>query len=151
MKLIDLFFNGVYVTFSSLVGGRLKETRKALGLNQAEIAKSVGVSREYWGRCERGVSVPGGEVLAALALKGADVVYVLTGQRTGSSPAPRVMSAEEQTMLDYFRAAQPVARRAAMGALLGAAQTTSMLMSHLGNDNIQVGNNARVCIRKSKI
>lgn len=88
------------MTFSSLVGERLKETRKSLGLNQAEIAEAVGVTREYWGRCERGASVPGGEVLAALAQEGADVLYILTGNHTPRVPAPDPM---EQLLVTNYR------------------------------------------------
>lgn len=64
----------------SLFLERLKDARKSLGLSQAETADLVGVTREHWGRCERGEAVPGGEVLAALAIAGADVLYILTGE-----------------------------------------------------------------------
>lgn len=35
-----------------------------------------------WGKYERGISVPGGEVLFLFAAIGADINYILTGQRT---------------------------------------------------------------------
>ncbi|MBB4845004.1 transcriptional regulator with XRE-family HTH domain [Paucibacter oligotrophus] len=98
---------------------RLKEARKERGWSQAEAAEVGGVSREYWGRCERGSSIPGGEVLAALAAADFDVMFVLTGKRR--DPCSPNLTAEEQTMLDYFREASKEVRRAALGALLGAA------------------------------
>lgn len=55
----------------------------------------------------------------ALAAADFDVMYVLTGKRSGSST--EALTAEEQTMLGYFREASKEVRRAALGALLGAA------------------------------
>jgi transcriptional regulator with XRE-family HTH domain len=69
----------VKVNFSSLSSSRIKQERTRLGLNQASAADLCGVSREIWGRYERGVSVPGGEVLFAFAQAGADIQFVLTG------------------------------------------------------------------------
>lgn len=63
---------------------RLKDARKDLGLNQAEAAELCGVSREMWGKYERGLAVPGGEVLFAFAAAGADVQYILTGSRSST-------------------------------------------------------------------
>lgn len=136
--------------FESLFGGRLKEARKELRLNQAEAAELTGVTREHWGRCERGAAVPGGEVLAALAKAGADVHYVLTGERERASPL--VLSPEEQTMLGYFRDASKEVRRAALGALLGAsgqvtARASGSGQNNVGDNAIQIGSvtgNARI-------
>lgn len=127
--------------FASLFGARLKEERKALGLNQAAAADLTGVTREHWGRCERGAAVPGGEVLAALAMAGADARYILTGQREG--PAPVALSAEEQTLLAYFREASKEVRRAALGALLGATPAGGVgghfIQHSTGAGAVQVG------------
>ncbi len=101
------------MTFSSLVGERLKEARKALGLNQSEIAEAVGVTREYWGRCERGASVPGGEVLAALAGLGVNVNHVLTGQPV---PAPAELPRQEQEWLALYRNSSEEVRAALKAA-----------------------------------
>lgn len=115
--------------FSSLFGARLKEARKALGLNQAAAAELAGVSREHWGRCERGAAVPGGEVLAALALAGADARYILTGKRDFPPVVP--LTLDEQTMLNYYRAASKEVRQAALGALIGVStQSTGGQVIH---------------------
>lgn len=109
-------------TFLSLFGARLKEARKALGLSQSEAADLVGITREHWGRCEREVAVPGGEVLAALARAGADVNYILTGQRSSAAPAPApALTADEREMLALFKSATLTGKAAAIGALQGAA------------------------------
>ena len=67
--------------FLSLSAVRLKDERLRLGINQAEAGDLCGVSREMWGKYERGAAVPGGEVLFSFASAGADVQYVLTGER----------------------------------------------------------------------
>lgn len=67
--------------FSAIAGGRLREIRDALGLSQSDLAKALGITREQVGRYERGIAVPGGEVLAKLATLGGDVLYFLTGRR----------------------------------------------------------------------
>ena len=114
----------IFLSLSS----RLKESRKALGLNQAEAATLTGVTREHWGRCERGAAVPGGEVLAALAKAGADVRYILTGEREG--PPPLVLSGEERLLLDYYRDAPPAVRKAAMAALLSGGTGSASQVFH---------------------
>lgn len=66
------------MNFDSL-GSRLRTARKALPRKQDEMAAICGVSREMWGKYERGVAIPGGEVLAKVAATGVDVLYILTG------------------------------------------------------------------------
>jgi transcriptional regulator with XRE-family HTH domain len=73
----------------SSIGTRIKSVRDDLGLSQGDMAAACGVSREMWGRYERGVAVPSAEVLARAAMHGADAVFVLTGMRS----APYVVDA----------------------------------------------------------
>ncbi|MFZ2986615.1 helix-turn-helix domain-containing protein [Ideonella sp.] len=88
-------------TFSSQFGARLKLERKARGMSQDEAAALVGVSREHWGRCERGQGVFGGEVLAVLAAAGWNVHQVLTGASFGQSGT--ALPQPEQLLLEGFR------------------------------------------------
>ena len=76
MKKDKYFFHG---------HARLAEERQKLWSSQQEAADFFGVSRVTWGQCERGNATPSGEVLAGLAQQGADVMYVLTGERTRQS------------------------------------------------------------------
>lgn len=85
---------------NSLFGGRLLEERTRLGLSQAEAASICGVSREMWGKYERDKSKMGTEVLSLFVLAGADVLYVLTGQRTNNQPS---LNPREQALLDNYR------------------------------------------------
>ena len=104
--------------FSSLSSVLLKEERKRLRLNQAEIAGKCGVSREIWGRYERGTAVPGGEVLKALADLGADVQYILTGVNRA---APHDLTADELELLALFRAASLAQKMEAVRVLSSGA------------------------------
>jgi transcriptional regulator with XRE-family HTH domain len=65
----------------SLFSKRLKEERDRMKLSQKEVADLCGVSREIWGKYERNQSVPGGDVLFSFAAAGADMNYIMTGQR----------------------------------------------------------------------
>lgn len=69
------------MTFDSLFSEKLKEERQRLGLKQDVAAAKTGVSREMWGRYERGKANPGAGVLGRFAKIGIDVDYILTGIR----------------------------------------------------------------------
>lgn len=84
------------------VGNRLREERKRLRLTQAAAAQLVGVSREMWGRYERG-SMPGSEPANALKAAGFDVDYVFTGIREA-----RYLAVAESAS-DYITEAQRIA------------------------------------------
>lgn len=69
--------------FKKEVGSRLAEERGRLGLGVQEFAEMSGVTRQQVSRIERGGNAPGGDVLAAFAKAGADIRYVLLGERSG--------------------------------------------------------------------
>lgn len=102
---------------------RLKDERKRLGFNQTEFAAFAGVQKGAQVNYEAGERHPDAAYLAAIAAQGADVRWLITGQRD-YTPA-QALTAQEQTMLDYFRQASSEVRRAALGALLGASAVRS--------------------------
>lgn len=65
------------------VGDRFAAERERLGLGVQEAATLCGITRNAITNIERKGAMPGGPVLQAFALKGADVHYVLTGERAG--------------------------------------------------------------------
>lgn len=81
---------------SEILGRRIFEERERLGLSQQEAAKAAGVRREMWAKYEAG-SEPGARVLVGMAAAGADVQYILTGQRQGQGIGE---SAVQQAVLD---------------------------------------------------
>lgn len=82
---------------SSLFAIRLKNERNRLGLTQADIANKCGVSREMWGKYERGVALAGSEVLFSLTEIGVDIGYLFSGTR--SVP----LTENEISLLDDYR------------------------------------------------
>lgn len=96
-------------TFVIAVGARLREARNALGLDQAEVAALVGVTRVQWGRYERGIGVPGGEVLGRAAAAGIDILYVITGSREFAAPPP--ITPRARALLDNYAHASEEGQR----------------------------------------
>ncbi|MEH6784087.1 MAG: helix-turn-helix domain-containing protein [Alcanivorax jadensis] len=84
------------------------------------IARDMGVARNtIYNWMEKG-NVPLNRLAALGGVMGMDVVYVVTGQHSGSS-----LSAEESEMLALYRAATLSGKMAAVGALQGAASAES--------------------------
>ena len=106
------------------MGVRLKEIREALALSQTEFAQIAGnagvpgATRQSQAKYEKGLATPSAAYLAAIAAAGADVLYILTGQRTeGTASDPA-----EQVLLDSYRRCKPDAKAnlIQMAALLSA-------------------------------
>lgn len=130
MRSIDLFCQGGHVGFTSQCISRLKLERKRLSLNQADAAALCGVSRETWGKYERGTMVPGGDVLLSFAINGANVQYILTGEEGGGITLTR----DELELINHFRAAPLAIKAAAMAALTaGNSASGSINVSGQGN------------------
>ncbi len=94
---------------------RLREERDALGFTQEAMAEKAGISKRSYCAYEAGETAPSAKLLAALALMGVDVAYLLTGQRTGgaSAPAPALaLARDEEILLDNYRNCPPDARAA---------------------------------------
>lgn len=121
------------------IGDRLREERDRLGLSQPKLAAIAGTTKQTLFSWETGKTAPDGFQLSALGGAGVDLLYVLTGQRSGSALSP-----EEQTVLSFYRSASKEVQRAALGALIGAnapAQAPSQLnqMGDLTMNNHAVG------------
>lgn len=101
---------------------RLREERDALGFTQEAMAEKAGISKRSYCAYEAGETAPSAKLLAALALMGVDVAYLLTGQRTGGAsapPPPRAVSEGDRILLDNFHAA-PAQVQAGVKTALGA-------------------------------
>lgn len=85
-------------------GGRFREERRRLGLNQQEIADAAGLSKRAMGTYERGVRSPDAELLMRLIDLGMDVYYVLTGKRMGTRLDLDPM---QRSLLDDFERCSP--------------------------------------------
>ena len=111
-----------------MIGERLKEERKRLGLSQEEFAQQAGVTRRPYAEWESGNTAPTAVQLAALGEIGVDVQYVVLGVRAGQGVGQAavhqaVLDAVELLSLDGKVDAQQLAKavvklcaRSALGA-----------------------------------
>lgn len=86
-----------FMNNNSLFSERIKQERIRLGLTQQEIAEKCGVSREMWGRYERGLASPNCELLFSLLLLGIDVQYIISGLNH------QAISEKERLLLILFK------------------------------------------------
>ena len=101
------------------IGERLRAERERLDFSQAAFGAIGGVAKRAQIHYEQGERSPDASYLAAVAKVGVDIRYVVTGERKG--PIPVKLTEEEAAMLAYWREASKPVRRAALGALIGAA------------------------------
>lgn len=64
------------------MSARLREERERLGLSQSDFGAQAGVGRKAQSNYESGERAPDAKYLAAMAERGVDVLYVLTGLRS---------------------------------------------------------------------
>jgi len=127
------------------IGDRLREERTRLSLSQELMGDAAGVRKQAQLKYEKGERSPDAEYLARLTAIGVDVLYVLTGERAAGLPAG--LSAEEQLLVESYRAL-PVARRKAVladlltgGAAKPAARKAAGGVVVTGNNNRTSGGN----------
>lgn len=94
------------------IGGRLREERERLGVNQTDFASHGGVGRKSQFNYEDGGRMPDAAYLAAIAELGADVLYIVTGERSAHA-----LLDNERLMLERYRACPPTLRDAALRVL----------------------------------
>lgn len=137
----------------ALFAARLREERDRLELSQADIAARCGAKPRTYQDWERGVASVSIEFLStAMATVGLDAVYVLTGVRSAGMNAPpastegtrftykktevhgggaviasekaaRYLTADQEALLDNYKAADEQGRAAARAVLEALAKT----------------------------
>lgn len=95
------------------IGSRIREERERLRLTQRAFGEIGGVEPNAQGKYESGERWPKADYLEAVARKGVDVLYVLTGQRL--APPLDQLHEDEVRLLGHYRALPPVARQALLG------------------------------------
>lgn len=96
------------------IGERLKEERERLGFTQPAFAGLAETTKKSQIDYEKDLTQPKAGYLAVIAKVGADVQYIVTGERSGGA-----LTDDEKALINNFRAA-PIAVKAAMMAA-GAA------------------------------
>ncbi|OLF53532.1 helix-turn-helix domain-containing protein [Pseudomonas chlororaphis] len=82
------------------IGARLRQERERLGLSQKKFGEVGGVEANAQGRYESGDRVPKADYLSRVAVKGADVLYIVTGRRTPAR-AENLSQCEERILVSY--------------------------------------------------
>lgn len=85
---------------------RLKEERSRLKLSQTDLGAIGGVGKTTQINYEKGVGSPDATYLAAVAEKGVDVLYVVTGERK-PMPADSISAEVAQFVKVYERVNEP--------------------------------------------
>lgn len=104
------------------IGERLKEERERLGFTQPAFAGLAETTKKSQIDYEKDLTQPKAGYLAAIAKVGADVQYIVTGER-----CPGSLTADEDELLSHFRAA-PLAVKAAMMAAGKAGSAASTMV-----------------------
>lgn len=108
---------------------RLREERERLALSQQALAEKCGVTARSQRNYESGERNPDSAYLAAIAAAGADVLYILTGQRAGGAPSVPALDAAEQVLLDSYRRCGATAKQ-------NLIQTAALLSAGLGGSGV---------------
>ena len=95
-------------------------------MTQSEFAEIADVTRKTLYGYESGARFPDASALALWALLGADVNYILTGQRAGNAPAPPALTPEQRALLDNYAACSPMDQKAVRALASTAAQFHQM-------------------------
>ncbi len=123
---------------------RLREERERLGFSQEAFGALGGVQKRAQINYEKGERHPDSAYLAAIAAAGADVLYILTGQRAGGAsapPPPRAVSEGDRicwtTSTRPPRRCRPGSRRRLARLRLGAApgEASRTRRHEAGNDD----------------
>jgi transcriptional regulator with XRE-family HTH domain len=127
------------------IGTRLKEERERLKLSQAALAEIGGKKKLAQLKYEQGESSPTASYLAAAQRVGVDVLYVVTGERAAGLPAG--LSAEEQLLLETYRALPTPERKKVLAGMLAGnavkpvARKAPAGVVVTGNNNRTAGGN----------
>ena len=85
------------------ISERLREERDRLGLTQEGLAEKLTATKRSVINWEGGAALPGAEVLSRYATAGADVLYILTGQRSQPVAPTAALARDEEILLDNYR------------------------------------------------
>lgn len=113
---------------------RLIKERERLGLNQDQMAVAGGMKKRAYCYYESGERAPDAIFLSGVAKLGADIRYIVTGERDG--PPPDVLSADERYLLERYRSSPQPLKDAALRVLLGGEAPTGKSKKQVFNKDV---------------
>lgn len=105
----------------STFGDRLREERERLGFNQSDFGALGGVKKQAQLNYEKGERSPDSMYLASIGKIGADILYLLTGER--AVLIEKTVNPREAALLDNYRHCDEEDRAAIDRVVLNAAST----------------------------
>ena len=87
--------------FCDLFGDRIKSERLRLNFQQLAFAEACEVSRGALLKWEKNEATPNAQALALMSTLGVDVLYVVTGERSGESES--TLAPAERALLQAWR------------------------------------------------
>lgn len=116
-------------TYPAIIGRILARERSAQGLDQAQMAKAVGINRSSWSRIENGEAVPNAVLLDRIARVFGKTPSQILADAEGARA--RLEKEGVQVHLDK-RPAKPAGKVGLGLALLGAAALGGLVANALG-------------------
>lgn len=143
--LVNIYL-GNFVT----VGKRLKEERERLRLSQTDFAAVGGVGRKSQFNYEEDERKADTAYLEKIAAIGADVRYIITGDR--DSPPPLVLKADERVLLDGFWALDEKTRKRMLAFVLSGDTPGGKVIIHgqVGNQIEKNDGEIKIDMRSAK-
>ena len=124
------------------IGLRLKEERERLGFTQPVFAGLAETTKKSQIDYEKDLTQPKAGYLSVIANVGADVQYIITGQRSSNA-----LPTDEVLILEKYRQASPEIKNKMLMLLLSGAETTAGVVKNPVNS----GNGTQLNGKKSKI
>jgi transcriptional regulator with XRE-family HTH domain len=132
-----------------MIGERLRQERERLGLTQPAFADAAGAAKRTLIDWEKGVSSPTAVQLGALAAVGADVLYIVTGQRSQVLPPAATLPRDQRALLNSYEMCSEPARKTLLqtAALLAAGMppggappsASGISQTNRGHGAVQIG------------
>lgn len=126
-------------------GERLRTERERAGFSQSDMADTCGVTMRSQRNYEKGERSPDAGYLQKAFQAGVDVLFVLTGERSGLA-ASSALPPDEQLLLDSYRAMSPTKKKQLLAELLIGGAGTKASRKPQGGVNV-AGNNNRTAGR----
>ena len=108
-----------------MISERLKAERESLGLSQQALADRVGVSLRSQQNYESGDRIPDATYLGAMAEAGADVLFILTGQRGQPVPQLTKLPPRVRALVDNYEHTDEAGKKIIEAAASAAAKPVS--------------------------
>lgn len=102
------------------IGERLKEERERLGFTQPAFAGLAETTKKSQIDYEKDLTQPKAGYLAAIAKVGANIQYIVTGEREAQLSVS--LAPDEQLLLDRYRSSSQALKDASIRVLLGGSE-----------------------------